>query len=269
MRDAISLVKRGIRVMPVHGLKWHRDELGCTCGRKDCRSVGKHPIFLKWQQLGQESIPTVQTWFTHYKDANLGVITGKASGIVVMDIDPKNEGYESLRAAEERYEELPDTPTVQTGSGGRHYYFKHPGFTLTNRAGVLGGGIDLRGDGGFVVAPHSRHVAGTQYEWEVSPEDMPFADMPQWLLRELQTPTKGQANSAVRQMATGSLVMEGGRDSWLTSIGGTMRRRGLSYRPICAALWYANLDHCEPPLGRDDVRRIAQSVCRYPAGGQH
>lgn len=268
MKDAIALAKRGLRVMPVHGLKWNRDVLGCTCGKKDCKSVGKHPIFIRWQKLGMETLPTIETWFTHYKDANLGVITGKESGVVVLDIDPKNDGYASLKKAEEQYEDLPDTPTVQTGSGGRHYYFKHPGGTLTNRAGVLGGGIDLRGDGGFVVAPHSRHVSGSQYEWEVSYSDLPFADMPQWLLRELQAPTaKAGASASVQQTGAGVLVREGGRDAWLISIAGTMRRRGLSYRPICAALHYANLDQCEPPLAREDIRRIAQSVCRYPAGG--
>lgn len=264
MQDAIQLAKLGIRVMPVHGLKWHKDVLVCTCGKKDCRSVGKHPIFMRWQQLGLETLPTIETWFIHYREANLGVITGKDSGLVVLDIDPKNGGYDSLSKAEEQYDTLPDTPTVQTGSGGRHYYFKHPGFQLTNRAGLFGGGVDLRGDGGFVVAPHSRHQSGSQYEWEVSPEETPFADMPQWLIRELQMPTaKTGVNAAIRQTSSGAMVCEGGRDAWLASIAGTMRKRGLSYRPICAMLWYANLDHCEPPLHRDDVRRIARSVCRY------
>lgn len=266
MKDAIQLSKRGLIVMPVHGLKWVKEELACTCGKPDCSNVAKHPIFFRWQQIGRESPATIEAWYRTYKDANLAVITGKESGIVVLDVDTKNNGYESLKAAEEQYEELPETPTVITGSGGRHFYFRHPGGRVGNRAKMFGGGVDVRGDGGFVVAPHSKHMKG-QYEWEVSPEDCPFADLPQWLYREIQKP---QANMATAAQVTGEVMMsEGGRDNWLTSMAGTLRRRGAGVDAIARCLWVLSKYHCDPPMGQDDVMRIAKSVCRYPAGNTH
>lgn len=264
MQDAIQLSKRGLRVMPVHGLKWVKEELTCTCGKKDCKSTAKHPVFFKWQQIGHESVTTIEAWYRNYQDANLGVITGKESGVIVLDIDPKHGGFESLKAAEERYEELPETPTVITGSGGRHFYFKHPGGKIGNRAGLFGGGVDIRGDGGFVVAPHSKHING-RYEWEISPMEMPFSDLPQWLYREIQ---QEAAKPSAAQQVTGEIMMgEGGRDNWLTSMAGTLRKRGIGVDAIARCVWVLSKYHCDPPVTQDDAVRIAKSVCRYPVGG--
>jgi hypothetical protein len=266
MKDAFALAKMGIRVMPVHGLAWHHDKIGCTCGKKDCKSVGKHPIFHQWQKIMENDFSTISRWYQRYPWANLGVITGKVSNLVVLDIDPKNGGYESLQEVQERYGEFPETPQVTTGSGGAHYYFKHPGFHIGNRAGFLGKGIDFRGDGGFVVAPKSAHASGSSYEWEISPQDCPFSEMPPWLLREIQS-NKPKSNSSVSQTGGGIMIVaEGGRDNWLMSVAGGLRRKGLGYKPIMACLWYSNLEHCNPPLPPDDVKRIAKSVCLYPPG---
>lgn len=266
MKDAISMTKMGMRVMPVHGLAWQKDAIGCTCGKPDCKSVGKHPIFPQWQKICENDIQTVEGWFRKYPYSNLGVITGEISNLVVLDIDPKNGGSGSFLDMEAKYGDLPETPTVITGSGGKHYYFRHPGVKLTNRTNFIGNGIDFRGDGGFVVAPHSKHASGNNYEWELSFADIPFADMPNWLLREVQNSSGKPRNESIAVMESGVLVAEGGRDSWLTSIAGTMRRRGLSYRPIMAALWYANMDQCDPPLSKEDVQRIAKSISRKPIG---
>jgi hypothetical protein len=60
---------------------------------------------------------------------------------------------------------LPETPVVLTGGGGKHYYFRHPGGYIKSVAAALGPGLDIKGEGGFVVAPPSLHASGRRYEW--------------------------------------------------------------------------------------------------------
>ena len=99
---------------------------------------------------------------------------GKRSGLIVLDVDVAHGGLQSLAQLEHAHEPLPDTPTVTTGSGGRHYYFRCPvGQSIGNRAGIRPG-IDVRGNNGYVVAPPSIHASGNRYEWLV-PLETPLA----------------------------------------------------------------------------------------------
>jgi putative DNA primase/helicase len=102
----------------------------------------------------------VRAWWREHPFANVGIATGAKSGIVVIDIDPKHGGNESFARLECEIGAFPKTLAVRTPSGGRHFYFKHPGGHVKSTSGVLAPGIDVRGDGGFVVAPPSRIKAG-------------------------------------------------------------------------------------------------------------
>jgi len=105
------------------------------------------------------------------------------SGLVVIDIDPAHGGLDSICRLHAEHA-LPDGLRVRTGSGGWHLYFAHPGFDVGNSAGtVLGAGVDVRGDGGYVIAPPSRHVTGGTYEW-VGPSEIP--DLPDHLLERIR-----------------------------------------------------------------------------------
>jgi len=143
----------------------------------------KRPI-VKWEPF-QHQLPTeeqVRGWFTRWPDANLSVVTGEVSGLVVLDVDPRHGGEESLAALEARHGKLPQTVESVTGGGGRHLYFAHPGHEVRNRAGIMPG-IDLRADGGTIVLPPSVHASGKQYRWKRghSPGDRPLAPLPIWL----------------------------------------------------------------------------------------
>ena len=106
-------------------------------------------------------------WWRRWPAANVAIATGTLSGVAVLDIDPRNGGDESLRDLEARYGPLPDTPTVLTGGGGQHYYFAIPkGMTVRSRR--LAPGVDLKGEGGYVVAPPSVHPSGQRYVWELA-----------------------------------------------------------------------------------------------------
>lgn len=143
----------------------------------------KRPI-IRWQRF-QQQLPTMaqlEEWYERWPTANLAVVTGEISGIVVLDIDPKHGGKESLAALEAHHGALPDTIESITGGGGRHIYFTHPGRKVRNRAG-LAPGIDLRGDCGCIIVPPSVHPSGQRYEWKSghAPGEVNLAMFPVWL----------------------------------------------------------------------------------------
>src|SRR5262249_40717130 len=126
-------------------------------------------------------------WWLRWPKANIGVATGAESGVGVLDVDG-DQGRTSYLALPP----LPPTWGSRTARG-EHVWFKHPGRVIGNRA-ALKPGRDLRGDGGYVLAPPSRHASGTMYEWIAGPGDVDLAEMPKWLL-ELALRPERQASS--------------------------------------------------------------------------
>lgn len=165
------------RVMPVHGpLEFG----GCTCGKTDCPSAGKHPSISEWQKrasLDKEEI--VKLFIGANDDYNYGIATGPESGIFVLDIDGAI-GEASLIKLQEEHGQLPLTLTAKTGSGGRHLFFAYPDRKVYGRTSKLGENLDVRGEGGQVVGPGSNHASGRKYEW-VNPLEG-VMDAPEWLL---------------------------------------------------------------------------------------
>ena len=155
---------------------------------------------IKWEKFKSERATDEQIlrWQEHSPDANIGVVTGIISGIFVLDLDSE----EALIEAEHRG--LPQTPRVRTGKG-QHIYFRYPpGATVNNRTGILPK-TDIRGEGGYVVAPPSVHPNGTVYEWITSPDGCPLADAPEWLMKLLLEGAK-PCFSAPSRVARGSRV---------------------------------------------------------------
>ncbi len=153
------------------------------------KSVGKHPISKGWQSGAAMSLADAfSVWGEDMPRANIGIRTGSASGIFVLDEDPDNGGREAIERMTQANGPLPATYTVRTGSGGRHWYFRLPSaFRVTNGANRLlvqqyGTGLDIRGEGGQVVAAPSVSGKGA---YTVLDETDP-ADAPGWLLELLQ-----------------------------------------------------------------------------------
>lgn len=110
--------------------------------------------FVKWADVATCDEAMLTGWFDNYPDANIGIACGQRSGIVVLDVDAGHGGYESLTKLIEKYGALPETPVSKTGSGGEHIIFKYPaGVDIRNSAGKLGPGLDVRANGGYIVAP--------------------------------------------------------------------------------------------------------------------
>src|SRR5262245_12539102 len=134
-RAALWYAARGLRVHPL-------------------RPATKLPMLREWQKQATADPEIVARWWLEEPDANDGIATGACSGTIASDCDPRHGGDESLAELELEYGPMPETWRSHTANGGTHDYFRHPGFAVRNRA-ALRPGIDLRGDGGYVVAPPS------------------------------------------------------------------------------------------------------------------
>jgi hypothetical protein len=161
---ALEYANRGFSVLPLHGIV----DGSCTCGKPDCGSPGKHPIG-SWKdaQTTRATPEQLEEAFSRYPHANIGIVTGAISGLVVVDIDGP-AGMSSCKKVMAG-EEPPQGPTVRTG-GGHHLYGRHPGTPLKNFVKTHPG-LDGRADGGYVVAPPSRHASGREYQWTRPLED--------------------------------------------------------------------------------------------------
>lgn len=151
---------QGFVPIPIHGVRYGV----CTCHLGDeCTSAGKHPIPKRSAAI-EAMDDQWENWINKYPDMNLGILTGSESGLFVLDVDPRHGGNESFDALVQSIGPFPATLVAQTGGGGRHYVFKiPPGEEVRNSAGMLGQGIDIRGEGGLIVVEPS--VTKGEYKW--------------------------------------------------------------------------------------------------------
>ncbi len=232
------------------------------CHQSVCDSVGKHPRTKNGTHDASTDEMKVQRWWETWVDANIGVATGREAGFFALDVDPRKGGAEALASLEAKHGKLPETRTANTGGGGVHHLFKYPDFPVKNSTGELGLGLDIKGEGGAIVVTPSLHASGKRYCWRNS---APIANAPEWFLGLLREAQKSRANGSA---AIGAAIPEGRRNDTLTSLAGTMRRRGMGTEEIEAALLVTNSKRCDPPLAEDEVRKIALSVCRYKPVGE-
>ncbi len=166
------------------------------------------------------------------------------------------EGEHTLAELESKHGKLPVTLTANTGKG-RHLFLASNGTVIRNSAGKVGSGLDIRGEGGYVVLPPSVHVSGAHYQWAVKVKPAP---LPVWLAGLLAEPERPQ----VADNRAGKIPV-GKRNDTLARMAGAMRRTGMTQSAIESALLAENGLRCDPPLSEGEVRRIAQSVSRYEA----
>lgn len=214
---------------------------------------GKVPKPRAWETTKPEQ-PTLVAgkWSQFGKRWNLGVVCGP-SGVAVLDVDRDNADAACLELLGTG--ELPATPTVRTGSGRLQVYYADPG-GLQKRARD---GFELRVGPHQCIAPPSVHPdTGRPYEWLPgrAPWEVALAELPATLVAYFGASTNGKAAAG----PVGDAIGAGGRNATLTSLAGTMRRRGMSESEILAALQVANAERCKPPLETAEVARIAASI---------
>lgn len=128
----------------------------------------------------------IRSWWRRWPDAGIGIPTGEASGLLVIDSDPRHGGDAALCELIEAHGPLPDTLEAETGGGGHHIVFQYPeGSNIRNSSGRLGEGLDVRGEGGYIVAAPTLHASGKRYRWR---NDYAPAPAPAWLLERLTAP---------------------------------------------------------------------------------
>jgi hypothetical protein len=246
-------------VLPIYGFRDGR----CACGN-DCEKPGKHPRTRRGVKDAASDPRKIRAWWGEWPNANVAIATGRISGLLVMDVDLSTGGYESLKellGGKER----PRTPTVKTGGGGLHLYFE-----LSSRAGAKNRvsilpGLDIRADGGFVVAPPSSHVSGQRYEWlpGLAPWEVELTPVPSWLTK-LLSENRRRKSAATRE--SGKPIREGRRNESLVRIAGKLRRMGAAPEEIEAFLLSVNENRCDPPLPEAEVQAIVRSAENWEPG---
>jgi len=227
------------------------------------RGHDKRPLVV-WEPLqrARPSAEQIADWFVRWPDANVGIVTGEISNLVVLDIDPKHGGGASLERLERQFGPLPATIEATTGGGGRHLYFVHPGGLIRNRTG-LAQGIDLRGDGGYIVAPPSIHPSGRPYAWAAghSPEEVALAALPRWILLASGGARTRRIPSDWRRLVHDG-VFEGQRNSSIASLAGHLLWHQVDSQVVLELLLAWNRMRCRPPLEDAEVSQVVANIVR-------
>jgi hypothetical protein len=266
MRDAaLELVtNRHLAVFPLHSVVRNpRGGFICTCGKLSCKNSGKHPLgALVPHGFKQASTDerVVSHWWRCCDYANIGVATGT---IVVLDVDPRNDGDHTLRVLEDEHGPLPPSWRVCTGGGGEHIYFRST-TSIPCSAGNIGAGLDVRGDGGYVVAPPSLHISGRQHTWNVDfhPDDVPLAPAPDWLVSLIERPAIKQTPSTVWRDLVAEGVNEGHRNASTAKLAGHLLRRYVDPHVVLELLLAWNAGRCRPPLPDSEIVTTVDSIAR-------
>jgi len=256
---ALEYAERGWRVFPLH----NPNAGGCSCGNRDCTSIGKHPRTATGSHSASTDAVIIREWWERWPEANIAIATGPESGFIALDVDGE-KGQASLDALGE----LPRTLRVFTGrtgaSGERtgfHLYFVCPaGVTLSNKPGLLGIGLDIRAAGAYVVAPPSLHTSGLCYEWDDS--EHPIAHLPTTIIDKAKRLTAGLSPAFHPR-----LLNEGERNDVLFRRACAWRRGGAQLDELERRLLAENYRLCRVPLDRTEVLVIAANAAKYPVGG--
>jgi len=246
-KAALSYQKLGLSVIPI--------------APKD-----KRPL-LSWEEYQTRTATEeeIKTWWAKWPDANVGIVTGGNSGVVVIDLD-------SEEAKNKLKEMLPDydlmaVPRSRTGKGWQ-LFFKHPGTSIQNRAGIIPG-LDVRGDGGYVVAPPSIHPNGKVYKWQV-PLTSELPKLPVDLFKLISSPTGNGSENGFRdrfdtaQALAG--VPEGQRDEILFRLACKLRSADVP-QDMAESLILEAARNCQPPFPeREALEKVECAYRRYEPG---
>ena len=224
-------------------------------------SRGKHPL-LAWDvyQHRRTEKPEFADWFERWPHANLAIVTGTVSALVVLDVGTEQGGAATLEQLWQGYTPLPETVEARTGAGGRHLYFAHFGEVINSRRGIIPG-VDLYGDGGYVVAPPSVHAHGGSYSWTHSPEDCRLATLPDWLAQMARDQAAAETQSLLGwQQRLGRQVGGDEREATIGCLAEHLAKQGVDQTLRLELVLCWNAARCRPPVAEEIVIAIVSSV---------
>lgn len=230
LEQALNYLERGFSIIPVRG--------------KTC-------LLQSWSEY-QTRKPTkeeVENWFFELNPTGIAIVTGKISRIVVLDVE-KDADVSDI--------DIPKTPTVKTGGGGYHYYFKHPGDSEIQNSIRFRPNMDFKADGGYVIAPPSQHKSGTNYRWTFSPDKTAMGHVPSWLMKEI-SPKQVQTKDWERILEG---VPEGERHTYAVSLVGKLFRHLPmdEWKTVALPLVESWNERNDPPLPEDELMQIVRSL---------
>jgi putative DNA primase/helicase len=189
----------------------------------------------------------------------------------VIDVDPRHQGDDALHELEQEHGEIAPTWRCLTAGGGVHIYFRHPGSRVGNHVGIWSG-IDLRGDGGYVVAPPTELERGRAYTWEIGygPHEVTLIDPPAWLLEWIYQPEGSPEPRPPDEWAAlvRGPILDGARNDTIARLAGHILRCRSSPRVVLELLRSVNESRCRPPLSDEEIIRTVDSIARREAEGR-
>jgi Bifunctional DNA primase/polymerase, N-terminal/Primase C terminal 1 (PriCT-1) len=242
LEHALALARRGLYVFP-------------------CQRQGKTPATAHGCKDATRDPAVIENLWRPDPGFNIAIATGKTSHVFVLDVDDE-DAETLLRQLEAEHGALPASVEAITARG-RHIYFEWPDRPVSNSAGKLGPGLDIRASGGYVIAPPSIHPSGKKYTWSCDSAKT-FAAAPGWLLAKIAA-TSGNGYTATppaewREMVCGG-VDEGRRNAAIARLTGLLLQRRID--PVVARELAISWDatHCRPSLGEAEVTTIVNSIC--------
>lgn len=218
---------------------------------------GKVPL-KNWKryQIQKPTTSEIESWWTENPEANIAVITGKISGIVVVDVDGVKTDLE-----------LPLTPISLSSPGHFHHFYKYPGVRVKSSTSLVAPGVDIRGDGGVIILPPSVHFNKNNgsdgiYQWIKQPEEMELANCPNWLLNYTNNKSTNLSESKIGLKEIVAGVGEGKRNSDATVLVGSLLARypETDWETICWPIVTAWNEKNQPPLSDTELKNIFNSI---------
>lgn len=226
----------------------------------------KNPATAKGFKNASTDEKTVRTWWTRNPNYNIGIACGNGTMVIDLDVDEAKDedGTATLRKWEDDNGKLPETATAVTGRGGLHMLYRIDGEVRCSANPKLG--VDVRGDGGYIVAPPSIHPNGTQYAWERDPRKHEIAEADGNVMAFIEFVQGKKDDESNKALSVPGEIESGGRNNTLFKMACSLQSKGLSNSAILAAVMAENAEKCNPPLSNNEVRRLVESALTKEKG---
>lgn len=252
LNEALQLANKGFRLIP-------------------CKE--KTPIIKKWQLNATNNSNKIREQWNN-SDYNIGILTGaNANNLTVIDCDVKDDinGINNfLEFLKNNDIELPKTLVATSGRGGKHYYFRSKSSNIKSGTNVFDKGIDIRSNGGFIIAPPSLHANGNHYKWD---NDFDIAYLPQSLEDILLQDMSKEKIKATKEKKINCIdikryselanIQTGERNDTLFRLASKLIDSGLCYNAILDAINTENECKCIEPLTKEEVKNLVNSSYKY------
>lgn len=234
------------------------------------RVKGKEPITENGFKDATTDLRIIERWWHDNPNCNIGIATGQMSdGLVAIDMDIDKEkgkdGYHTFKKwCDDNYLILPDSWLSITGRGGYHLLYRSR-FPVPSKIGWLDD-VDIRANGGYIVAPPSVHPNGTKYEWEDDPDECQLVSTDDIDVEFVMNSVIASNIKNGQPLSVPDEIPEGHRDEVMFKLACRYQSQGMHDSAMFAALMAENLERCKPPLTEKEIRKKVEQAQKYQKG---